>query len=349
MRRLTILVIGLMVLGALLTSCDRLLPSSSGSEELEGTRVALAIQQTSMAVEQTRLAEAEPAAPVVEPPSLPTFTPYLTYTQAVVVEPPTPEATEVVIEQPTATEPVVEPKPTQTFEDWLMSVKILLYDDMYGSGDAKVIQNAVDGLGLGRNTTHVNDAMGDLLTNMNSATQWDLIVIGAESRVNISGEYFDALSEQMDRGTGIVLELWYIDDVAFGRIQPVMQRCGLAFHRDWWRETFSDLNAYLVYLLDPTHPLFSEPNLISMLIPYDVLWYGDVGDLLKIVPGSDGVLLGGTQQKEHSAYGVIAECMEGRMIWQTFSTHDYKTQDMINLWQNYIMHVLKARYTYLQQ
>ena len=86
-----------------------------------------------------------------------------------------------------------------------------------------------------------------------------------------------------------------------------------------------------------------------MVIPYDVRWYGDAGDLLKLNPGSGAALLGGTQQKEFSSYGLIAECLDGRMIWQTFSTHDYKTQDMINLWQNYIAHTLKARYDYLQQ
>lgn len=86
-----------------------------------------------------------------------------------------------------------------------------------------------------------------------------------------------------------------------------------------------------------------------MLIPYDVMWYGDVGDLIKINPGSNGVLLGGTQPKEYASYGLIANCLDGRMIWQTFSTHDYKTQDMINLWQNYITSALKARYAYLNE
>jgi hypothetical protein len=84
-----------------------------------------------------------------------------------------------------------------------------------------------------------------------------------------------------------------------------------------------------------------------MLIPYDVLWTGDVGDMVKLNTGSDAVLLGGAQAKEHSAYGLIAECMDGQMIWQTFSTHDYKTQDMINLWQNYIHHTLRARYDHI--
>jgi len=52
--------------------------------------------------------------------------------------------------------------------------------------------------------------------------------------------------------------------------------------------------------------------------------------------------------KEHSAYGLVAECLDGRMIWQTFSTHDYKDQEMTSLWMNYIYNALQARYEYLQ-
>lgn len=223
MKKRVVLVVCMLILGFLVTSCDQILSSLGSQEDLEGTRVALAIQQTSMAIEQTRLAMAEPVVIVTEPPVLPTFTPYPTYTQQVVVEPPlVQEPTTAVVEPP-------EPEPGQTFEEWLKSVNILLYDDMYPLNEARVIQNAVDGLGLGRNTTDVRDAMGDLLSNMNSATQWDLVIIGAESRQNISGEYFDVLGDHMDKGTAIILEIWYIDDVAFGRIQPVMQRCGLLF------------------------------------------------------------------------------------------------------------------------
>jgi len=84
------------------------------------------------------------------------------------------------------------------------------------------------------------------------------------------------------------------------------------------------------------------------LIPQNVMWNGDVGDLVKLNPGSSAVLLAGTQPKEYASYGLMAECLDGRMLWQTFSTHDYKTQDMINLWTNYIVYTLKARYDYLQ-
>jgi len=45
---------------------------------------------------------------------------------------------------------------------------------------------------------------------------------------------------------------------------------------------------------------------------------------------------------------LLTECLDGRLVWQTFSTHDYKDQDMISLWQNYIYNALQARYEYLQ-
>ena len=323
------------ILGFLLASCD-MLPTGAG-EDLDSTRVAIAIQQTSLAMQQTQAVQPEPVEPEVE--VQPTYTPYPTYTAQVEAEPvevepsPTPE--------PTPTEEVVS---TISFDDWLADVNILLYDDMFGEGEPLVIENALDGLGLGDNTTNVRDAMGDFLSNMNSAVNWDLIIVAAESRDNISGEYFDVIADQIDRDSSFIFEVWYVDDIIHGRIQPVFQRCGITFHRDWQRPTNANLNEYLVYLLEPGDPLFSEPNTISMLIPYDVLWWGDAGDMLELIPGSDAVLMAGAQSKEHSSYGLIAECMDGQMIWQTFSTHDYKDQDMINLWQNYIFNTLNARY-----
>lgn len=335
------------IFGCLLASCD-IAALTGGGDDLESTRVAIAIQQTSLAMQQTQVEQSqpEPSQPVQEEPQVevqPTYTPYPTYTVQVQPSP--------TFEEPPATpEPITVEEPTSaaSFDDWLETVKILLYDDMYGEGEPMVIENAIDGLGLGSNTTNVRDAMGDFLSNMNSAVNWDLIIVGAESRDNISGEYFDVLAEEIDRGSSVILEIWYIDDVFHGRIQPVMQRCGITFHRDWQRAWNANLNNFLVYLLEPGDPLFSEPNTISMLIPYDVLWWDDVGDTLELNPGSDAILLAGTQPKEHSSYGLIAKCLDGQMIWQTFSTHDYKTQEMINLWQNYIYNTLQARFNSLQ-
>lgn len=337
MKRIYGLVLGALCMLVVLASCG--FPGATDTS-LEGTRMALAVQQTSMALEQTRVAQnaavpqgTQPAAPVQ-----PTYTPYPTYTS----QAPEPEAEQII-------EEVMEPsEPEQSFDEWLDDVDILLYDAMLGRGDTPVIENAVDGLGLGSNTTNVGTAIGDFLSSMNSAVQWDLIIVGSEYRSQVQGEIFDALANEIDRGSSVVLETWYIDEIYNGRIQPVMQRCGITFHKDWWRDDNDDLNAFLVYLLEPDADLFSQPNMIGMLIPYDIRWIYDVGDTVEVVPGSDATLMAGRLPNEHNSYGLLTECLDGRIVWQTFSTHDYKDSDMVSLWQNYIYNALEARYEYLQ-
>lgn len=339
MKKVLMFAVVLILIGVLLTACAG---NSAIEQIIQATRMALMIQQTSEAMGQSQAQPAQQQQPAEVQAPLPTYTAYPTYTSA-------PQNQVGAQEQAPTTAPVPteEPVTSQSFEEWMEDVDILLYDDMLGMAVTHPIENAIDGLGLGANTVNVGDAMGDFLANMNSATEWDLIIVGGESRDSISGEYFDVLADQIDRGSSIVIEIWYIDDISYGRIQPVMQRCGIAFHRDWWRGANSNLNEFLVYLLEPGDPLFSQPNTIGMLIPYDVMWTADVGDTVKINAGSDAVLLAGAQAKEHNSYGLIAECLDGRMIWQLFSTHDYKHQEMVNLWQNYIYNALMARYEYI--
>ncbi len=330
MKRLIILVFSTVMIAVLVGSCS--LPGGGTDPSLEGTKMALAVMQTSMALEQTR--NAESAIQETQPPATqPTYTPYPTFTSQVV------EQTEAPVTEEVA--------PVQSFEDWKKDAKILLYDAMYGRGDTNVIENAIDGMGLGSNTKNVGTNIGDFLSEMNSAITWDLIIVGSEFRSQVQGEIFDSLANEIDRGSSVVLETWYIDQVFNGRIQPVMQRCGITFHQDWWRKSNADLNSFLIYLLEPDAPLFSQPNTIGMLIPYDIRWIDDVGDTVEKISGSDAVLMAGRLPKEHSSYGLLTECMGGRMVWQTFSTHDYKDQDMTNLWQNYIYNTLEARYEYL--
>jgi len=328
----------LLIFGMLLTSCGMLFPAQDSG--LESTRVALAIQQTSLAMNQSQGQQAQPPAVVQEQPAQqPTYTPYPTYTSQ-------------VVEQPTAEEPVQteepEQEPAESFEDWMKDATILLYDAMWGR-DTAVIENAIDGLALGRNTTNVKDAVGNFISSMNSANQWDLVIVASEWRSLVQGEVFDVIVTQLDRGSSVIFETWYIDQVYNGRIQPILQRCGISFHRDWWRAPGDNLNDYLVYLLELDDPMFSQPNTISMLVPYGTRWIDDVGDTVKINPGSDAVLLAGRMQKEYTSYGLMVKCMDGRLIWQTFSTHDYKDQDMTNMWQNYIYNALLARYEYINK
>jgi len=46
-------------------------------------------------------------------------------------------------------------------------------------------------------------------------------------------------------------------------------------------------------------------------------------------------------------HGVLYSCIDGRMVLQTFSTHDYADADMQQLWQNYMYNTLQARLNYM--
>lgn len=335
MKRLSRIVTAFFIISLFISGCGLI---NISNPSLQQTQIAMGIQSTQLSLQQTQIALPTEAP---EPTTQPTYTPYPTYT----AQAPLPQPTvEVVPTQESFAEPAFI-----LFDDWKEDVNILLYDNMYlFNNSGNMISVALDGLGFGDNTTNVKDAMGTFLTQLNSGTQWDLIIVGGEFRDAISGDYFDMVADQVDNGVSVIIEIWYIDQVYHGRVQPLMQRCGIALDRDWQMAQNANLNDYLVYLLDPSDPLFSNPNTISLLSPtFSHWWILDVGDLVKKVPGSDAKLMAGAYPKEYSSYGLIAECMDGRMIWQTFSTHNYKYNDMINLWQNYIINTLQARWEYV--
>lgn len=346
MKRRSYLLV-LVIISILLTcSCEMI---GGNNLNIQSTEIALQIQSTQLALQMTQIAlqSAGQQQPSV-PEQLPTYTPYPTYTvQAppeIPAQLPTAEPTAVPTEVPTATL-----EATLSFEEWKDDAKILLYDSMYQYSDSgNMIYRAIDGLGLSRNVINTKDAMGNFLKELNSGTQWDLIIVGGEAHEAISGDFFTALQEQVERGTSMIIEIWYLSDIYFGKVQPLMQYCGIEFQSDWQRPWNDNLNKYLIYLLDTSHPLFSTPNTISMLIPTTAFWWsGDVGDRVRLVPGSEAKILAGSQQKEYTSYGLISECLDGRMIWQTFDTHDYKYNDMINIWQNYVINTLQARYDFV--
>jgi hypothetical protein len=57
-------------------------------------------------------------------------------------------------------------------------------------------------------------------------------------------------------------------------------------------------------------------------------------------------MLAGIYAQEKNSYGVIAICHDDRVIIQTFSSHDYRQEDVVRLWENYIYTTLKAHFEY---
>ncbi len=268
---------------------------------VDATKVALEVQATNASVQLTQ--QAEQVQPTIQP----------------TIEAPT--------QEPAAT-------PTQDIEARMKNAKILVYEDTQDIG--LWISDALNGMGL--KYTHVGDAIGHLMENLNSPVQWDLIIIGAETKTKIQGEFWDVIGEKVARDkTALIAEVWYLDSLGQGKIKPVMANCGIEFQRDWPL-------AESIYWLDSNHPLFSDPNNAMPLINYSRYWPLQAGDLIRISPGSNATLLAGVLQKQKSDYGVLATCLDGRVVFQTFSNHDFHQDAILRLWQNYITYTLKNRF-----
>lgn len=344
------LIIGVVLILGLSCTIPVNLPGPSGESgpsQSQQTRIALGIQATLFARGRTATEEAESYKP----------TPSATEELPTQAAPPTdtPE-----IEGTPTSEPTPEPYQTPTVNveeivNKIYNANILVYEDSWGSYDMygyaldKRIDDALDELEMtGDNVVRVHDALGDFFSNLNSSVEWDLIIVAAENRNFVRGEIWDPIYElAVEKNTAVIAELWYLDQIAYGRINPFMDACGIAFHKDWLRINHSDLNNFIVFWHAPEHSIFHQPYELTrqgMLVPSSNYDLGvDYGDLLKIT-GGDAVLLAGTQQKELTTYGTIAECMEGRVIFQTLSTHHYKRDDMVPLWQNYIIYTLTKHF-----
>jgi len=191
---------------------------------------------------------------------------------------------------------------------------------------------------MGLKYTHVGDALGTFMENLNSGIQWDLVIVAAEAHEEVSGEFFDVLTRRVvQENTALIVELWYLDQISEGRIKPLTTQCGIKLQKSY---NLADS----IYWLDSGNPILNEPNNAIPLIHYSRYWEWQAGDYLRLVPGSDATLLAGMYQDRNSDYGVVASCFEGRVIFQTFCNHDYDQTDIQVLWENYIYNTLKNRF-----
>jgi len=314
-------------------------PGAAGGEDdsLVETRVAIGIQQTSIAMQQATL-DASSGNAVALPQAAATYTPYPTYTS----EPPQPSV-----------EDTVAPQPSTSAVDMKARIKasnILIYEDIYADPTLKsIVNNAVKSMSFsGGKVVNVADALGKFRDYANSATKWDLMIVASEVRTSFSGEMYEMMYDHINNGGAVIIETWYLDKVVNGKIAPILNKCGITLFRDWTRNEKYDPYKYSIYWLDTSSPLISTPNTVAApSYPYPV-WFGDAGDLLELTPGGDATLVGGLFSKRNSDYGVLAECMDGRMVIQTFSSHDYKVDLIQPLWVNYITYTLTNHYKYIQ-
>lgn len=251
--------------------------------------------------------------------------------------------------QPTAAPPTEAPTatlpPQESFEEWLPNAGILLYEDMAGNfNTTRYIKAALDGMGL--RYVDVGDALGNykdqLLSNGPGGQGWDLIISGKELRTAVSGEFYTYLNDALNEGSSVIIEEWDLDSIWAGKFSSIMSRCGVEFQSDWRNKP---LDEQLLWAVEGGSPIFHYPNEgISLRNPTGY-WTGDLGDLLRLSPGSQAVPLWSARTNTRDTYLTAVACLDNRLIIQTYSSHDYGKDRIVRMWQNYIYNALQARYT----
>ena len=287
-------------------------PAVENPPAFDPTKVALELQATQMSLQLTQSALSAPGQPTQEQPAAPA-------TQPQVAPPPT----------------NIPASPTQDWAARMKNAKILVYENTDERNIGLWIKEALDNLGL--TYTHTGSYSGHFMQNLNSGTIYDLIIVGAEDKDIISGEFWDVINTRLIRDkAALIVEIWYLDREANGPINNIMSKCGIAYRKDY------DL-AESIYWWDPTNPIFNQPNTVLPLLHFSRFWSGQTGDQIRLTGGGDATMLAGLTAKSGQE-GVMAVCMQGRVIFQTFSDHDYHESDIVPLWENYIYNTLKAHF-----
>ena len=311
LNRRTVLLLEVATLVIVLACSISTAPATSAPPAFDSTKAVLELQGTAMSLQLTQAAmNAQPAA--TQPPP-------------------------VVVVQPTEPPPptVAQPTPTQDLHARMKTAKILMYEDSMGAYLVPWVKPTIDMMDFDSITYSAD--VGDLMNYLNSGTKWDLIIIASESRSAVQGEFWDVIVPKVTNDkTALIVEMWYLSDTAVGRINSLMTKCGIRFQK-----VRSEVES--IYTIKPNHPIFTTPNSNFSLTNYWGYWKDKGGDYVSVT-GGDAVIVAGGFPKRSSDYGLITSCIEGRVIIQTFSDHDYKREDIQALWENYITYVLTSHF-----
>jgi hypothetical protein len=277
-------------------------PQQSGpsADQLQATEMSMQFQATEMSMQFTQQALQQPTQANA------TYTPYPTYTPAAGT-------------------------PTPDVASQIKKAKVLLFEDSVGLG--YWIEDTLRKMGI-EDYRQTTDYSGDFMAELNSGKKWDLIIVGAEAKTKIQGDFWDQIVDQSNRKVAVIAEVWYMDLLGGGKMRNFTSQCGVGYA--------SNLPlADSIYWWESTNPVFTTPNEALPLLHYSRYWTDQAGDKMRITSGGDAKMLAGyTSARKSDSSGAIASCMGGRTIIQTFSNHDYHKGDIMNLWENYITYVL---------
>jgi len=216
----------------------------------------------------------------------------------------------------------------------------------------RYVAAALERLGFrrGDNFVDVGDAQGRLLDRMLGGTApngepWDLIIIANEMYDDvIAGEFFSAIESTLASGdTRVILEHYALDDMRYGTVKPLLLRCGVDV-REWNSGSANDLN---LFITDQNHPSVNELVKITGFRVADT-WSrsSDIGDLMfKTTTGNANIILETRPLVgDDTQYGALVECIDGKLLLQTTSTHNYLDESMVSLWANNIHYMLRKKH-----
>ena len=284
---------------------------------LQGTQQSLEFQGTQLALQGTQMAiQQQPATAI----------------------PSTPEPAKPTVN---ALEPTIQPSEgPKDYSELINNAKILLYEDTSDLGIGQWVEETLIRMGL--NYTSTQSYSGDFMKYLDSGTKWDLIIIAAEDHTAIQGEFWDVILEKANKKTAIIAEVWYLDRLGGGKIRNFTDDCGISYESNW------DL-AESIYWAKPDHDLFNYPNTVLPLLHYNRYWPSNAGDKVRLRSSGDAEILAGISKKSTHDGGLITVCMGGRTVIQTFCNHDFRQDEVKDLWENYITYTLTNHFKALEE
>jgi len=325
---------------------------------------ALMQQTVNAAAQQTSDAKAQEASPT-QPSSTPTETETPTVTQTASPEPtltdtpaptdtPVPTLTDTATPEmsfPTALPGMATKDPvakTQDMQSRIKTANILVFEDVSDGGETELvgrIDRVIEYMGItGGKVVNAHERAATFERFLKDGTPWDLIIIANESRRSFNTNLISLTIPFLKQKTALIVEAWNLDEDYNTGASFIMDYCGIRVEKNWYRSEDYKPEQFLFYNFAQNEPLFFYPNRINIPVRPTAYWMGDVGDLMNLYPGSRSRFAGGLISNDPSRYGIITVCDEGRVIVQTFSTHDYSYWDTITLWENYITHVLSNHF-----
>jgi hypothetical protein len=228
-----------------------------------------------------------------------------------------------------------------TLQEKINSANILIYEDTAGySNYEPIASKAVTEIGA--NFVYVGDAIGTFMQKMESNTKWDLIIVASEFKNSIQGNYWTMIQQHMNNDpSALIIEIFYLNKIFPYEIKPFMEQCGLEYQADWSRSSGFNPIDYEMFWVEPDSPIFNSPYVLDRFrFSSGAASIGNVGDFVKLTGGSDAKILASRKDGHTTDYGLISSCLNGTVILQTFRTHDYPSDEMFLLWQNYIKYAL---------